>query len=123
MENYSPNKIPNSTRIFNIIWALFLIGVCFYAGINDVLVYPGVRGTGSVELTGMPLLFFCVALVSSAINAALTVIDHYDKRDNEKSYKQISFYLNILSIFAIILAFGYQFIINQESVVVIGNVS
>jgi len=87
------------------------------------LVYPGVRGSGSVELTGMPLLFFCVALVSSAINAALTVIDHYDKRDNEKSYKQMSFYLNILSIFAIILAFGYQFIINQESVVVIGNVS
>ncbi len=82
-----------------------------------------VRGSYPIELTGMPLLFFCVTLLSGAVNAALTVIDHYDKRDNERSYKQMSLYLNVLSIFTITLAFGYQFIINQESAVVIGNVS
>ena len=121
MEDYSPNKIPKSTRIFNVIWALLLISICFYGGINEALVYPGVRGSGPIELTGLPLTFFCVALFSGAVNAALTVIDHYDKRDNERRYRQMSLYLNILSIFAITLAFGYQFIINQESAVVIGN--
>ncbi|MDM7859256.1 hypothetical protein QTP81_01385 [Alteromonas sp. ASW11-36] len=123
MEDYSPNKISKSTRIFNIVWALFLIAVCLYGVTNGALVYPGVRGSGPIELTGMPLLFFCVALLSGAINAVLTVIDHYDKRDNETSYKQMSLYLNVLSIFAITLAFGYQFVINQESALVIGNVS
>ena len=123
MEDYSPNKISKSTQIFNIVWALFLIAVCLYGVTNEALVYPGVRGSGPIELTGMPLLFFCVALVSGAINALLTLIDHYDKRDNERSYKQMSLYLNVLSIFAITLAFGYQFVINQESAVVIGNVS
>ncbi|PXW68186.1 hypothetical protein BZA03_1179 [Alteromonas sp. I10] len=123
MEDYSPNKIPKSTRIFNIVWALFLIAMCLYGFTNEALVYPGVRGSYPIELTGMPLLFFCVALLSGAVNAALTVIDHYDKRDNERSYKQMSLYLNVLSIFTITLAFGYQFIINQESAVVICNVS
>ncbi|BCO17631.1 hypothetical protein KUC3_04880 [Alteromonas sp. KC3] len=123
MEDYSPNKIPKSTRIFNIVWAVFLIAMCLYGFTNEALVYPGVRGSCPIELTGMPLLFFCVALLSGAVNAALTVIDHYDKRDNERSYKQMSLYLNVLSIFTTTLAFGYQFIINQESAVVIGNVS
>ncbi|WP_100658807.1 hypothetical protein [Alteromonas flava] len=123
MEDYSPNKISKSTQIFNIVWALFLIAVCLYGVTNEALVYPGVRGSDPIELTGMPLLFFCVALVSGAINALLTVIDHYDKRNNETSYKQMSLYLNVLSIFAITLAFGYQFVLNQESAVDIGNVS
>ncbi|BBO27706.1 hypothetical protein AltI4_20940 [Alteromonas sp. I4] len=122
MEEYSPNKIPKPTRIFNIIWAAFLLGLCCYAFIKGSFVYPGVRGSEPVELSGASLILFGIGLISGALNAVLVVVDHYDKRDNEFLYKQIAKVLNVIGVVAIVLAFGYQFIVNQESVVVLNNV-
>ena len=122
MEEYSPNKIPKPTRIFNIIWAAFLLGLCCYAFIKGSFVYPGVRGSEPVELSGASLILFGIGLISGALNAVLVVVDHYDKRDNEYLYKQIAKVLNVISVVAIVLAFGYQFIVNQEFAVVLNNV-
>lgn len=123
MKDYSPNKIPKSTRFFNITWALLLSGICLYSATNETLVYPGIRGSAPVEFSGWPLLFFCIGLIASALNAVNTVIDHYDQRDNERQYKQVSFYLNILSAVAIAVAFAYQFILSQDTAVVISSFS
>ena len=122
MEEYSPNKIPKPTRIFNIIWAVLLLGLCCYAFIKGSLVYPGVRGSGPVELSGASLILFGIGLISGALNALLVVVDHYDKRDNESLYKQMVKVLNVIGVVAIVSAFGYPFIVNQESAVVINNV-
>lgn len=122
MEEYSPNKIPKPTRIFNVIWSVFLLGLCCYAFIKGSLVYPGVRGSGPVELSGTSLILFGIGLISGALNAVLVVVDHYDKRDNESFYKQMARVLNVIGVVAIVLAFGYQFILNQGSAVVLNNV-
>ena len=122
MEEYSPNKIPKPIRIFNIIWAAILLGLCCYTFIKGSFVYPGVRGSEPVELSGASLILFGIGLISSSLNAVLVVVDHYDKRDNEFLYKQIAKVLNVISVVAIVLAFGYQFIVNQESAVVLNNV-
>ena len=122
MDERSPNKIPKSTRIFNTLWAAFLLGLCCYAFIKGSLVYPGVRGSGPVELSGVSLILFGIGLISGALNAVLVVVDHYDKRDNEFLYKQMAKVLNVIGVIAIVLAFGYQFIVSQESAVVLNNV-
>ena len=114
MDEYSPNKIPKPTRIFNIIWAVFLLGLCFYALIKGNLVYPGVRGAGPVELSDVSLISFVVGLISGALNAVLVVIDHYDKRDNEFFYKKMANVLNVVGVVAIVLAFAYQFVVDKN---------
>ncbi|GAB5386979.1 MAG: hypothetical protein Alis3KO_41020 [Aliiglaciecola sp.] len=123
MENYSPNKISKPVRVFNILWAVFLVFVLLYGIHTGSIVYPGARGSGQVIFQGWSLGLFSLALLSGAGNAILTVIDHYDKRDNELQYKKISQSLNVIGVLAIIVAFGYQFVTDQKPAVVLSFVS
>ena len=121
MEEFKPNHIPKKIRMFNLIWACVFIGFAIYGWLSGYLHWPGRAGSSGVTFTSLGLVFFISALISAALNALLTVIDHYDKRNNETQYKKLSRYLNIICFIAITTAFGYQYVHDQKPAVVISN--
>ncbi|MFC4700609.1 hypothetical protein ACFO4O_10595 [Glaciecola siphonariae] len=121
MKTHTANHIPLSVRIFNILWAILLIGFGLYVYFEGSFSLPGRRGSGPTEFEGIGLLLFSASLGSAALNALITVIDHYDRRNNESEYRKISVCLNVVSLILIISAFSYEFVDNQKPPVIISN--
>jgi hypothetical protein len=85
MNKHRPNRIPLRTRVFLAICALFLI-VFVLAEVALGLTYlPGKRG--GFLLSGIPTLMLAAAATALLAAALLTIVDHYDKRPNEATYK------------------------------------
>lgn len=118
MGEYTPNHIPKQIRIFNIVWILILIGLAVYGAFYGSIYWPGKSGNQGILFEGASLIFFIIALVVSAVNTIITLVDHYDKRNNEGIYKKASYYLNILGVIAVIAAFGFQYFEEQKNVIV-----
>lgn len=84
---YQPNQIPAKDRWSNFIFASALLA---YGGIGtriDDLYIPGRRGNG-VHLHGAPAWVMFGAMACAALVLLLTIVDHYDRRDNERHYQQ-----------------------------------
>ena len=54
---------------------------------NDILI-PGRRGA-VMHLSGIPAWLVYIAMLFAAANMLAVVIDHYDKRNNERAYLHI----------------------------------
>lgn len=84
MSQYKPNHISLKVRLT----CLFIMLVCIAYGIaelaNGYTYIPAKRG--GFFISGIPTLIIAIASFLFCIVAALTIIDHYDKRNNEKIY-------------------------------------
>ena len=83
---YEPNHIPLKERWSNLIFAAALLG---YGGLGvkiDDLYIPGKRSAG-VHLHGAPAWVMFGAICCAAIVLLATIVDHYDRRDNEHYYQ------------------------------------
>ncbi|MFM4804769.1 hypothetical protein [Aeromonas bivalvium] len=84
MSQYKPNHIPLRVRLV----CAFLILVCVAYGVaelaNGYTYVPAKRG--GFFISGIPTLIIAISSFLFSIVAALFIIDHYDKRDNEKFY-------------------------------------
>jgi hypothetical protein len=83
---YKPNHIPANERWGNFFFAFVLLG---YGGLGiniDDLYIPGKRGSG-VHLHGAPAWVMFSAICCAAIVLLATIVDHYDRRDNERHYQ------------------------------------
>lgn len=83
---YIPNSIPFSRRI----WHVFLSTLLVAYGtvgllLNEVLV-PGRRGSGYVY-RDIPMWLVLGAMLAATCNLLAVVIDHYDRRENERYYR------------------------------------
>lgn len=86
---YLPNKIDQSTRVWNVLLStcLLLYGtIGIY--IDDIYV-PGKR-TNGVHFHGEPAWLLYAAMVSASLNMISVVVDHYDIRNNEINYKRFA---------------------------------
>ncbi|SEL62395.1 hypothetical protein SAMN05216262_11566 [Colwellia chukchiensis] len=118
---FTPNHIPKSTRIFNVLWGLGLIVLAAYAWFVGPITIPGKGNSSGLTYEGNALIIFSIAAVIGAINLFLTIVDHYDKRDNEYLYKNASKYCTCLAVVLVIVASVIQFVDNQPTTVIIGN--
>lgn len=83
---YQPNQIPLKERWSNFLFATALLT---YGGLGakiDDLYIPGKRGNG-VHFHGAPAWMMFGALACAAVVLLLTIVDHYDRRDNERHYR------------------------------------
>jgi hypothetical protein len=84
--SYFPNHIPKGERILNVVLSLLLL---FYgtAGVMaDDLYIPGKHRPG-IHFHGEPAWIIYGAFLFAIANMMSVVIDHYDKRNNETTYK------------------------------------
>lgn len=84
--DYEPNHIPVKERLSNFLFAFALLG---YGGLGlkiDDLYIPGKRSSG-IHLHGGPAWVMFAAICCAAIVLLATIVDHYDRRDNERHYQ------------------------------------
>jgi len=86
---YQPNAVPAATRTFNIVAsALLLIYGTYGILVNDLFI-PGKRSHG-VHLHDDPALAMYGAFVCACLVMMSVVVDHYDRRNNERKYRFFS---------------------------------
>ncbi|PKO33678.1 MAG: hypothetical protein CVU34_12055 [Betaproteobacteria bacterium HGW-Betaproteobacteria-7] len=83
---YQPNHIPADVRRNNFIGALALLAYGAVSIHLDDFYLPAKRGNG-LHIHGFPVLVMFAAVVCAVIVLMLTIIDHYDRRDNERNYQ------------------------------------
>lgn len=87
-KRYRPNRIALRARIAHSLLATFLIGYALLGVSQNELVVPSRRGGAYVH--GWTVIFLGIAMLSAAAVLLAVVVDHYDTRDNETSYRRIA---------------------------------
>lgn len=83
--NYVPNQIPPKERLIHIGLSVLLMAYGTYGlWINDIYV-PGRRR--GVHFHDTPAWLLYGAIVCACLVMMSVVVDHYDRRDNEKHYR------------------------------------
>jgi hypothetical protein len=90
MDRYIPNEIPSSERWWNVGLSLLILAWGAYGLWADDLIVPTKRGNG-IHLHGNPAVTMFCAMVASVLNLLFVVLDHFDIRNNELTYRRIAF--------------------------------
>lgn len=101
-KKHRPNKIPLKTRVFLAICTLFLLVFILVELALGYTYLPGKRG--GFLLSGVPTLLIALSASGLLLAAVLTIIDHYDKRPNEASYKSLRSFCLKASLYLLIAA-------------------
>lgn len=84
---YTPNHVPIGQRLFYAVVSLTWVGWSVVGLLSGHMFFL-VSRRGLVHFSGVPALLFSAAVLASAVACFVAIIDHYDKRDNESSYKR-----------------------------------
>ncbi|MEY2867441.1 MAG: hypothetical protein RIQ43_1467 [Pseudomonadota bacterium] len=82
---YLPNEIPPKKRNFYIIFSIILFSYGSYGAWKNDLYVPGKRR--GIHLHDVPAWIMYGAIICACVVMASVVIDHYDRRNNEISYR------------------------------------
>jgi len=86
---YIPNRIPGRELASHVVFSLAILTYGAYGvWVNDLYV-PGRRSRG-VHLHDITAWLMFGAIVCACVVMVSIVVDHYDRRDNERSYRAIS---------------------------------
>lgn len=85
---YTPNHVPLIGRTLYALVSLTWIGWAMI-GLLSGHMFVLLSKRGPIHLTGAPAVLFSVAVMACAAACAVAIVDHYDKRNNEDSYKRI----------------------------------
>ena len=82
---YVPNVIPSGERTGHILFSLLLVAYGTYGvWVNDLYVPSKRRG---IHLHDVPAWIMYGAIICACLVLLSVVIDHYDRRDNERHYR------------------------------------
>ena len=104
VDGYIPNSIPLSTQIFHIIISIGLISYGTYGLMVGDIYLPGKRSSG-VHFNGISAWFVYFSFIFATCNLLSVVVDHYDKRNNEESYKVTALVFAIFGWGSFVMAF------------------
>lgn len=104
---YIPNHVPERTRLVNALMAIALLAYGSYGVWIDDLYVPGKRGNG-VHLHQVPAWLMYGAMICACIVLVSSILDHYDRRDNEHRYRRFARILSWVGwgAFGVSLAWG-----------------
>jgi hypothetical protein len=111
---YKPNRIPLSERIAYIFFSILIFSYGTAIVIFDDFSVTNRRGDLVIQLDGFPLWIFYGAMLSVVALLISMVLDHYDKRNNEKNYKRFAKVTIILAISLFVLAILLQYFVFQQ---------
>lgn len=103
---YQPNQIPRSERFIYGLSAAALVLYGIVGLIRDDLYIPGRRSRG-FHLHGTSLWIMLVAILFGVAALTALIVDHYDKRDNQRHYKQ---FVSMTTIAAFVVFFVAIFV-------------
>ena len=83
--NYVPNILSANYRLFYSLLIIFIMGYGLVGYLNDSLYLPA-RYSRGVTLVGDSIIIMIASFLFLSLALVSYVIDHYDKRNNEKYY-------------------------------------
>jgi hypothetical protein len=86
---YIANHIPPGERTGHIVMSLLLLAYGSYGVWANDLYIPGKRSRG-MHLHDVPAWIMYAAMVCACLVMFSVVIDHYDRRDNERRYRAVA---------------------------------
>jgi len=86
MKRHTPNVIPLRGRVALAMGALFLFFFVLAEVATGYTYLPTKRG--GILLSGIPTLMISFSAIALIVALLLTIVDHYDRRPNEASYKK-----------------------------------
>lgn len=95
IDRYIPNEISSCERWSNALLSLAILAWGSYGIWADDLIVPTKRGNG-LHLHGTAALLMFGAMVAAAMNFLSVVVDHFDLRNNELSYRRFAFASQII---------------------------
>jgi hypothetical protein len=95
MADYLPNHIPAKSRWLHSIFATGILAYGAWGVWVDDLFLPGKRGPG-IHLHGTPAWVMFGAMACASTLMVLVVVDHYDRRNNERGYKRAGEWLGMV---------------------------
>lgn len=105
---YTPNKIVRGERVIAVLGTMFLLGYGAWGLMTDGIYLPGARGRRphGMHLHGLSAWVMFGAFLCLAAVMLSAVVDHYDERDNEASYKTFTSWSTalMLALFALAVA-------------------
>lgn len=81
-----PNHIDGSTRLFYGLASIAILAYGGYGLLMDDVYIPAKRSAG-FHLHGVPAWLAVAAMVAMAANMLSVVVDHFDRRNNEGTYR------------------------------------
>ena len=104
---HTPNQIPFGQRVLNSLLAIGLLTYGIVGLVLDDIYVPGKRNRG-IHLHGGPAITMFAAMVCAVLVLLAVVVDHYDRRDNERHYKLFATIFQIAGwgCFAVALVWG-----------------
>ena len=89
---HTPNHIPRSERIINVLYASVIIGLGAVGLTTGSLLLPGKRTStaNGVALQGLSAWIMYAAMLCAAAVLLSVVVDHYDRRNNEVNYRRFA---------------------------------
>ena len=90
--DHIPNRIPRSERVINVLYALFILALGALGLCYGELLLPGKRTSGPTDLglQGLPAWLMYGAMACAICVLLSSVVDHYDRRNNEVSYRRFA---------------------------------
>jgi MFS family permease len=85
--HYVPNRVPRVTRALYAIVSLIWLGWALIGLLSGHMYFLISRG-GPIHFSGIPALLFSMAVLAGAAACSVAIVDHHDRRDNEKSYRR-----------------------------------
>ena len=97
MDRYIPNHIPATERWVYLGLSVFIIGWGAYGLWTDDLIVPISRRGDAIHLHGNSALIMFCAMAAAALNLLAIIIDHFDIRNNELTYRRVAFGTQVVS--------------------------
>lgn len=101
---YVPNQLPLKERLTNFVLSITLLTYGVISIRADDFYLRARRGWQGIHLHGLAAWVAAAAVMVSALTLILTIIDHYDRRDNEHDYVRASQVMKTLCWALLVLA-------------------
>ena len=90
--DHTPNHIPKSERFLNSLYAVVIIVLGTIGLTTGELLIPGKRSSGpnGIALQGASAWLMYAAMVCACAVLLSVLADHYDRRNNEISYRRFA---------------------------------
>lgn len=90
MKPHVPNRIPASQRFLDVLYASVIIGFGALGLFKGELLLPGKRTSGpnGIALQGVSAWIMYGAMLCATCVLLSSVVDHYDRRNNESGYRR-----------------------------------
>ena len=108
MDRYIPNHIPASERWIYFVLSLSVIVWGAYGLWIDNLILPVSKRGDAIHFHGISAVIAFCAMAAAALNLLTMIVDHFDIRNNELTYRRIAFVSQFVGVVLFLAAIAVQ---------------